>query len=123
MTHDHLDTLSTELTEVIDRIATVFGPVAQCTVDGEQDCDPANPGHLTCRNYGVRLESSPAAEQRPAETVRSMLEKTGWQAHDRTTAREMIARFSRDGADLAVHVARTEGSVAIIGSTRCLPTA
>lgn len=91
-------------------------------MDGEQDCDPANPGNLTCRNYGVRLKSSPAAEQRLAETVRPMLETTGWQTHDRSTAREMIAWFSCHGADLAVHVARAEGSVAIIGATRCLPT-
>jgi hypothetical protein len=116
-----LDRLAGELTGVIDSVAAVFGTGADRTVEGELDCDPTSPGHLLCWQYGVRLERTGEPERRLAEVVLPSLEERGWQARDRSTARELIARFSRDGADFTVHVARASHAVAIIGSTRPVP--
>jgi hypothetical protein len=91
-----LDRLAGELTEVIDGVAAAFGDAADPTVNGELDCDPT-------------------------EVVLPTLAGQGWQAHDRSTPRELIARFSRDGADFTIHVARASHAVAIIGSTRPVP--
>ena len=113
-----LDRLAGELTGVIDSVAAVFGPDADRTVEGELDVDPTRPGHLFCWQYGVRLEQTGEPERRLAEVVLPSLEERGWQAHDRSTPRELIARFSREGADFTVHVARASHAVAIIGSTR-----
>jgi hypothetical protein len=116
-----LDRLAGELTGVIDSVAAVFGSPADLTVDGELDVDPTHPGHLRCWQYGVRLEQTGEPERRLLEEVLPSLEQRGWQAHDRSTARELIARFSREGADFTVHVARAGHAVAIIGSTRPVP--
>lgn len=115
-----LDDLAVDLTAVINSVAGKFGEGAVRTVEGELDCDPAEPGHLVCWQYGVRLEQCSSGARRLVEAVLPMLESAGWQAHDRSTARELIARFSRDGADFTVHVARTGTGVAIVGSTRCV---
>ena len=115
-----LDGLAVDLTAVINSVAAMFGQGAVRTVEGELDCDPAEPGHLVCWQYGVRLERCASGERRLVESVLPMLEAAGWQAHDRSTALELIARFSRDGADFTVHVARTGTGVAIVGSTRCI---
>ena len=116
-----LDRLAVELTAVIDSVAEAFGDAADRTVDGELDCDPTRPGQLLCWQYGVRLEHPGEPERRLAEVVLPTLAERGWQAHDRSTPRELIARFSRDGADFTVHVARASHAVAIIGSTRPVP--
>ncbi|MFG1644476.1 hypothetical protein ACGFMK_29685 [Amycolatopsis sp. NPDC049252] len=116
-----LDRLAGELTGVIDSVAAVFGSPADPTVDGELDVDPTRPGHLRCWQYGVRLEPAGEPERRLVEEILPSLEQRGWQAHDRSTPRELIARFSREGADFTVHVARTSHAVAIIGSTRPVP--
>lgn len=118
-----LDRLAGELTDVIDSVAEAFGTSADRTVNGELDCDPTQPGNLLCWQYGVRLEHAGEPERRLAEVVLPTLEQRGWQAHDRSTPRELIARFSRDGADFTVHVARASHAVAIIGSTRPVPAA
>lgn len=118
-----LDRLAGELTDVIDSVASVFGTSADRTVNGELDCDPTRPGSLLCWQYGVRLEKAGEPERRLAEVVLPTLEQRGWQAHDRSTPRELIARFSREGADFTVHVARASHAVAIIGSTRPVPAA
>jgi hypothetical protein len=115
-----LDRLAAELTDVIDGVAAVFGPSADPTVNGELDCDPTSPGKLLCWQYGVRLEHPGDPEGRLTELVPT-LEQRGWQAHDRSTPRELIARFSREGADFTIHVARASHAVAIIGSTRPVP--
>ena len=115
-----LDRLAVELTEVIDGVAAVFGDSPDPTVNGELDCDPTRPGHLLCWQYGVRLEHPGDPETRLTEVIPT-LEQQGWQAHDRSTPRELIARFSREGADFTVHVARASHAVAIIGSTRPVP--
>jgi hypothetical protein len=116
-----LDRLAGELTEVIDSVAAVFGDAAERTVDGELDCDPTRPGHLLCWQYGVRLEHPGEPERRLAEVVLPTLTQRGWETHDRSTPRELITRFSREGADFTVHVARSSHAVAIIGSTRPVP--
>ncbi|MBE1497374.1 hypothetical protein H4696_004474 [Amycolatopsis lexingtonensis] len=116
-----LDRLAVELTAVIDGVAEVFGDGADRTVEGELDCDPTRPGQLLCWQYGVRLEHPGEPERRLAEVVLPTLSERGWQAHDRSTPRELIARFSREGADFTVHVARASQAVAIIGSTRPVP--
>ncbi|WP_329050055.1 hypothetical protein OG738_44315 [Amycolatopsis sp. NBC_01488] len=121
MTSADLHRLAAELTDVIDSVAAVFGPSADPTVNGELDCDPTRPGNLLCWQYGVRLEHPGDPERRLAEVVVPTLAQRGWQAHDRSTPRELIARFSRDGADFTVHVARASHAVAIIGSTRPVP--
>ncbi|WP_406628833.1 hypothetical protein [Amycolatopsis sp. WGS_07] len=113
-----LKDLAAELTNVIDSVAAAFGPRALPTVDGELDCDPARPGQLVCWQYGVRLEDSTAALRVLSEVVRPTLEEAGWESYDRSTYREVIARFSREGADFSVHLARDGRGVAIIGSTR-----
>ncbi|MFE0025174.1 hypothetical protein [Amycolatopsis sp. NPDC059021] len=115
-----LGRLAQELTAVIDRVAATFGEGASRTVAGELDCDPAHPGVLTCWQYGVRLERPVNAERRLVELVVPTLEGDGWQVRDRSTAQELIARCSRDGADFTVHVARSGAGVAIVGSTRCV---
>ncbi|MFI5609751.1 hypothetical protein [Amycolatopsis sp. NPDC051903] len=115
-----LDTLAGDLATVIDGVAASFGPLATPTVDGELDCDPAHPGRVVCWQYGVRVDHCTGAEHLLADAVLPALEAAGWQAHDRSTTRELIARFSREGADFTVHVARAGGAVAIIGSTRCV---
>ncbi|MEU0794895.1 hypothetical protein ABZ342_32955 [Amycolatopsis sp. NPDC005961] len=120
MTTPDLDLLASELTDVIDGVAAAFGPSAAPTVNGELDCDPTQPGKLFCWQYGVRLEHSGEPERRLTEVIPT-LEQRGWQAHDRSTPRELIARFSREGADFTIHVARASHAVAIIGSTRPVP--
>lgn len=120
MITEELEDLAGELTNVLDSVAAAFGPGAVRTVNGELDCDPAQPGQLVCWQYGVRLEDSPGALRRLSEAVRPTLEAAGWESYDRSTYREAIARFSRDGADFSVHVARDGHGVAIIGSTRCV---
>ena len=112
--------LADELTQLIDSVAATFGPHASQTVDGELDCDPTHPGHLVCWQYGVQLGNSPGAERRLVQAVLPTLEQAGWRARDRSTALELIAQFSRQGADINVHVARAAGGVTIVGSTRCL---
>ncbi|MCR6488238.1 hypothetical protein M8542_35955 [Amycolatopsis sp. OK19-0408] len=121
MTASDLDRLAGELTDVIDSVAAVFGPTADRTVDGELDCDPTRPGQVRCWQYGVRLDHPGEPERRLTEVVRPTLEQRGWQAHDRSTPRELIARFSREGADFTVHITRAGNAVAIIGSTRPVP--
>jgi hypothetical protein len=116
-----LDRLAGELTDVIDGVAAVFGPSADPTVNEELDCDPTRPGHLRCWQYGVRLAAPGEPARRLAEVVLPTLEQRGWQAHDRSTPGELIARFSREGADFTVHVPRAGHEVAIIGSTRPVP--
>ena len=120
MITQELEGLAAELTTVLDSVAAAFGPGAVRTVDGELDCDPAQPGQLMCWQYGLRLEDSPGALRRLSEAVRPTLAAAGWKAYDRSTYREVIARFSRDGADFSVHIARDGRGVAIIGSTRCV---
>ncbi|WP_020657673.1 hypothetical protein [Amycolatopsis benzoatilytica] len=120
MITQELEDLAAELTNVLDSVAAAFGASAVRTVNGELDCDPAQPGHLVCWQYGLRLEGSPGAPRRLSEAVRPTLEAAGWKSYDRSTYREVIARFSRDGADFSVHIARDGRGVAIIGSTRCV---
>ena len=122
MTTAELDRLAGELTGVIDSVASVFGDHADRTVNGELDVDPTRPGHLLCWQYGVRLEKAGEAERRLVEVVRPSLEKAGWESRDRSTPRELITRFSRAGADFTIHIARASQAVAIIGSTRPVPT-
>lgn len=117
-----LDRLAAELTSVIDGVASAFGTGADRTVDGELDCDPTRPGHLRCRQYGVRLDHAGDPERRLTEVVLPALARRGWQSHDRSTPAELITRFTRDGADFTIHVSRAGHAVAIIGSTRPLPT-
>lgn len=119
---DELERLAAELTAVIDSVASAFGPGADRTVDGELDCDPTRPGHLRCRQYGVRLDHPADPERRLTEVVLPNLTQRGWQSHDRSTPAERITRLTRDGADFTIHIARAGQAVAIIGSTRPLPT-
>ncbi len=119
--HTELDRLAEDLTAVIDGVAATFGPGAEPTVDGELDCDPTQPGRLFCRQYGLRLDHADGAGRRLAEVVLPSLEGQGWRVRDRSNARELIAQFSRDGADFNVHVSRSGGGVAIVGSTACVP--
>ncbi|MEU4250812.1 hypothetical protein AB0F15_25735 [Amycolatopsis sp. NPDC026612] len=112
-----LTRLADELTSVIDTTAAAFGGPADRTLDGELDCDPTRPGHLLCWQYGVRLEH-PAEPERRLASLLPALRRDGWQSHDRSTPREQITRFTREGADFTVHVA---GSVTIVGSTRPVP--
>ncbi|MCU1683761.1 MAG: hypothetical protein JWQ81_4500 [Amycolatopsis sp.] len=115
-----LETLAIALCAVIDEIAETFGGGADQTVNGELDCAPARPGHLLCRQYGVRIESSPGAERRLAAAVIPMLERAGWRPTDRSTGGEVITQFSRAGANINVHVARLGDGVTIVGSTPCI---
>ncbi|MEV6877782.1 hypothetical protein [Amycolatopsis sp. NPDC051128] len=115
-----LDRLAGELTDVIDTVAAAFGVPADRTVNGELDCDPTRPGHLRCHQYGVRLEHPDEPDRRLTEILPALTGQ-GWQPHDRSTSREQITRFTREGADFTVHVARSGQAVAIIGSTRPLP--
>ncbi|MEC3978342.1 hypothetical protein [Amycolatopsis sp. H20-H5] len=120
--HPELSKLAEELTTLIDSVAASFGTESNRTVDGELDCDPTHPGHLVCWQYGVHLNGSTGAQRCLVEVVLPSLERTGWLARDRSNALELIAQFSREGADVNVHVARAGGGVAIVGSTRCLET-
>ncbi|MEV7094732.1 hypothetical protein AB0M80_18040 [Amycolatopsis sp. NPDC051045] len=113
-----LNRLAGELTSVIDDVAAAFGVPADRTVDGELDCDPTRPGHVLCWQYGVRVEHPAEPERRLSEVVLPALRHHGWESHDRSTPRELITRFTREGADFTVHVAR---AVTIIGSTRPVP--
>ena len=108
--------LADELTTVIDDVAAAFGP-ADPTVSGELDCDPTTPGRLLCWQYGVRVEH-PASPETSLTSLLPALHGEGWESHDRSTPREQITRFTRDGADFTIHVA---GAVTIIGSTRPVP--
>ncbi|MFF1606950.1 hypothetical protein ACFVYA_04150 [Amycolatopsis sp. NPDC058278] len=108
--------LADELTSVIDDVAAAFGP-ADRTLDGELDCDPTTPGHLLCWQYGVRVEH-PAEPETRLTSLLPALHGDGWQSQDRSTPAEHITRFTRDGADFTIHVAR---AVTIIGSTRPVP--
>jgi hypothetical protein len=109
--------LAAELTTVIDDVAAAFGAPADRTLDGELDCDPTTPGHLLCWQYGVRVDH-PASPQTRLASLLPALHHDGWQSHDRSTPREHITRFTRDGADFTIHVAQ---AVTIIGSTRPVP--
>ena len=109
--------LAAELTTVIDEVAAAFGGPADPTVSGELDCDPINPGNLLCWQYGVRVDH-PAAPATTLPTLLPTLHRNGWESHDRSTPREQITRFTRDGADFTIHVAT---AVTIIGSTRPIP--
>jgi hypothetical protein len=117
---EELDRLAGELTSVIDDVAATFGAPADRTLDGELDCDPTRPGHLLCRQYGVRLEHPDEPERRLASLLPA-LRRDGWQSHDRSTPRELITRFTREGADFTIHVTRASHAVAIVGSTRPTP--
>lgn len=119
--NQELRRLGAELTSVIDDVAAAFGGPAEGTLDGELDCDPINPGHLLCWQYGVRL-TDPAAPEDSLASLLPALRHDGWESHDRSTPREHITRFSRDGADFTIHVTRAGTAVSIIGSTRPLPT-
>ncbi|WP_410609124.1 hypothetical protein [Amycolatopsis sp. lyj-109] len=112
-----LSRLAGELTTVIDDVAAAFGGLPDRTLDGELDCDPTTPGHLLCWQYGVRVEHPAAPDTRLASLLPA-LHRDGWESHDRSTPREQITRFTRNGADFTIHVA---GSVTIIGSTRPVP--
>ncbi|WP_206796878.1 hypothetical protein [Amycolatopsis sp. MtRt-6] len=111
-----LHRLATELTSVIDAAAAAFG-TADPTLSGELDCDPTSPGNLLCWQYGVRVDH-PAAPETTLATLLPALHGEGWESHDRSTSRERITRFTRDGADFTIHVA---GAVTILGSTRPVP--
>lgn len=113
-----LTRLAAELTTVIDDVAASFGGSADPALSGELDCDPTSPGHLLCWQYGVRVDHPAAPETRLTALLPS-LHRDGWESHDRSTPRERITRFTREGADFTIHVA---GSVTIIGSTRPVPT-
>ncbi|WP_103351437.1 hypothetical protein [Amycolatopsis sp. CA-128772] len=115
-----LTRLAGELTSVIDDVAAAFGGPADRTLDGELDCDPTQPGHLLCWQYGVRL-ADPASPETSLASLVPALRRDGWEAQDRSTSREHITRFSRDGADFTIHVTRAGHAVAIIGSTRPVP--
>jgi hypothetical protein len=115
-----LDTLASELCAVIDGVAANFGPGATPTIDGDLDCDPVHAGESLCWQYGVRLEAPGGAAETLPEVVRS-LEAGGWGVRDRSTALESIVQFGRAGANVNVHVAREDGAVTVIGSTRCVP--
>jgi glyoxylate carboligase len=119
--HTGLDRLAEDLTAVIDDVAAIFGSGAERTVEGELDCDPTQPGRLFCRQYGLRLDNAAAAGRRLVEVVLPSLESKGWRTRDRSNARELIAQFSRDGADFNVHVSQSGGGVTIVGSTACVP--
>ena len=108
--------LAAELTTVIDDAAATFGAPAPA-VSGELDCDPTTPGRLLCWQYGVRVEH-PAAPETGLASLLPALHRDGWESHDRSTPREQITRFTRDGADFTIHIA---GAVTIIGSTRPVP--
>jgi hypothetical protein len=115
-----LDTLASELCGVIDGVAAEFGTGAAPTIDGDLDCDPVHAGQSLCWQYGVRLAAPGGAEEALPEVVRS-LEITGWGARDRSTPAEAIVQFSREGANVNIHIARETGDVTVIGSTRCVP--
>ncbi|MFD8499701.1 hypothetical protein [Amycolatopsis sp. NPDC059657] len=115
-----LDRLAADLCKVIDGIAGAFGPGATQTVNGDIDCDPNQPGKLLSWQYGVHLDSPSEPDKRLTSVVVPSLQRAGWHVKDRSTARELVAQFSRDGAHLTVHVARKGGDVAIMGSTRCV---
>jgi hypothetical protein len=112
-----LSRLAAELRSVIDDVAAAFGGEADRTVDGDLDCDPTRPGHLLCRQYGVRLDHPPDPETRLASLLPE-LHEAGWESHDRSTPAERITRFTRNGTDFTIHIAR---AVTIIGSTRPVP--
>ncbi|MET8999680.1 hypothetical protein [Amycolatopsis sp. NPDC004169] len=112
-----LTRLAAELTTVIDDVAAAFGGPADPTLSGELDCDPTSPGHLLCWQYGVRVDHPAAPESHLASLIPA-LHEAGWASHDRSTPREQITRFTREGADFTIHVA---GAVTIIGSTRPVP--
>lgn len=119
--HTELDPLAEDLTAVIDGVATTFGSATERTVEGELDCDPTQPGRLICWQYGLRVDNAADAVRKLVEVVLPSLEEQGWRTRDRSNPRELIAQFSRDGADFNVHVSRTGDGVAIVGSTACVP--
>ncbi|UMP00287.1 hypothetical protein [Amycolatopsis sp. EV170708-02-1] len=115
-----LDPLAEDLTAVIDGVAGIFGTTAERTVEGELDCDPTQPGRSLCWQYGLRVDDATDAIRKLVEDVLPMLEGQGWRWRDRSNPRELIAQFSRDGADFNVHVSRAGDGVAIVGSTACV---
>ncbi|MFI7123410.1 hypothetical protein [Amycolatopsis sp. NPDC049868] len=115
-----LDPLAEDLTAVIDGVAGTFGTAAERTVEGELDCDPAQPGRTLCWQYGLRVDDATDAIRKLVDVVLPMLEGQGWRWRDRSNPRELIAQFSRDGADFNVHVSRAGDGVAIVGSTACV---
>ncbi|MEU3771361.1 hypothetical protein AB0E55_40395 [Amycolatopsis keratiniphila] len=118
--HTGLDPLAEDLTAVIDGVAGTFGTTAERTVEGELDCDPTQPGRSLCWQYGLRVDDATDAIRKLVEDVLPMLEGQGWRWRDRSNPRELIAQFSRDGADFNVHVSRVGDGVAIVGSTACV---
>ncbi|OKJ91126.1 hypothetical protein [Amycolatopsis sp. CB00013] len=118
--HTELDPLAEDLTAVIDGVAGTFGTTAERTVEGELDCDPTQPGRSLCWQYGLRVDDATDAIRKLVDDVLPMLESQGWQWRDRSNPRELIAQFSRDGADFNVHVSRVGDGVAIVGSTACV---
>ncbi|MFJ8916259.1 hypothetical protein [Amycolatopsis sp. NPDC102389] len=115
-----LDPLAEDLTAVIDGVAGTFGTTAERTVEGELDCDPAQPGRSLCWQYGLRVDDATDAIRKLVDVVLPLLEGQGWRWRDRSNPRELIAQFSRDGADFNVHVSRAGDGVAIVGSTACV---
>ncbi|WP_409495833.1 hypothetical protein [Amycolatopsis sp. cmx-11-12] len=115
-----LDPLAEDLTAVIDGVAGTFGTSAERTVEGELDCDPTQPGRLLCWQYGLRVDDASDAIRKLVDVVLPLLESQGWRTRDRSNPRELIAQFSRDGADFNVHVSRAGDGVAIVGSTACV---
>ncbi|OLZ61001.1 hypothetical protein [Amycolatopsis keratiniphila] len=118
--HTGLDPLAEDLTAVIDGVAGTFGTTAERTVEGELDCDPTQPGRSLCWQYGLRVDDATDAIRKLVDDVLPMLETQGWRWRDRSNPRELIAQFSRDGADFNVHVSRAGDGVAIVGSTACV---
>ncbi|MGW4129774.1 hypothetical protein [Amycolatopsis japonica] len=118
--HTELDPLAEDLTAVIDGVAGTFGTTAERTVEGELDCDPTQPGRSLCWQYGLRVDDATDAIRKLVDDVLPMLGGQGWRWRDRSNPRELIAQFSRDGADFNVHVSRVGDGVAIVGSTACV---
>ncbi|WET77563.1 hypothetical protein P3102_26225 [Amycolatopsis sp. QT-25] len=120
-TNTALDPLAEDLTAVIDGVAGTFGTAAERTVEGELDCDPTQPGRSLCWQYGLRVDDASDAVRTLVDVVLPLLENQGWRTRDRSNPRELIAQFSRDGADFNVHVSRVGDGVTIVGSTACVP--
>ncbi|MFI9453135.1 hypothetical protein [Amycolatopsis sp. NPDC052450] len=120
-TNTALDPLAEDLATVIDGVAGTFGTAAERTVEGELDCDPAQPGRSLCWQYGLRVDDASDAVRTLVDVVLPLMENQGWRTRDRSNPRELIAQFSRDGADFNVHVSRVGDGVTIVGSTACVP--
>ncbi|GAA1981445.1 hypothetical protein [Amycolatopsis minnesotensis] len=117
-----LERLAENLHVLVDELAAHFGTGGgvQVTVDGDLDCDPTAPGRLRCWQYGVRLERPSGPRQCLSGVILPKLARAGWQPTDRSGGRRLVVQFSKDGANLNVHVAAEDDGVAILGSTRCV---